>query len=537
MAVTEPLRRKLETCNARDVNVPQNGVVFGKIAVQQGLKMSILHGIRQPKVLFMKWGLHGSRLRIIFIFLCIAIVTLTVLLIRRQKNSFLGAKDFSDVQYHAKIYCNKPGNVQGEEGKLMFIKGTKRSYQIEQVHIVIRHGDRAPIVLDTLPNSKPVEISCLFNKSWDFQKELLEIKRGKDAFEVTGATVYPVIQERRTCVGGQLTPIGFSQHLNNGRFLKRQYGSFFDEIRRASNVKVKSTSYSRTVQSAASLLYGIFGDKFGTDKLIIEVESDKYRETHFLQNGSGDHIYCPALIQKLKDIWKIDNLQYLKNRVIKPMQEEYAKLFNAHIGKIASLDRLIDIIYADLCHTNELPKGPHGALSYKLARNSLGTANQLITIKHSKVAELQTLAIVSQIVAKVSQLIDERNKGESVSSRLVLFSGHDTIISPLLSLLSIHDWRWPPYASRVVFELWRDTDRTESKTKRSNHLSKFEGYFIRVLYNGEPLTSKVNICQGSLVDNQLCPVSAFVKYVADDQFDGNNYFERIKDICVGTGTE
>ena len=484
----------------------------------------------------MKWGLHGSRLKLIFFALCIFAAALIVLFVSRSK-IFIGGKDYANVQYFAKLYCNKPGTVFGDEGQLKFIKGAKRSYELQQIHLVIRHGDRAPIVLDTLPNSKPVEISCMFNKSWYFYKDLLEIKQGKEKFQVTGKKQYPVVMERVVCLGAQLTPIGFSQHLNNGKFLKRQYDSFIESIQESSQVTVKSTAYSRTVQSAASLLYGVFGDKFTEEKLKINVVNDKYRETHFLQHLSGENIFCPALSHKLKDVWKKEKLIHLSNDVIKPIQEQFAVIFNSHMGKIASLDRLVDILYANLCHDRELPMGPNGDITYKLASKSFGTADLLITVKHAQLAELQTLAIISQIVEKISQLVDEQKGGDPISSKLTIFSGHDTIISPLLSMLGVHNWRWPPYASRLVFELWKDTNGVENRGGGAKLLSKFDNYFIRVLYNGIDLTSKVIICQGQTINNQLCPVSAFVKYVSDDQFDGKNYFERIKNICIGTDTD
>ena len=496
--------------------------------------MSIFRKIRQPKVLLVKWGLQGTRLRVIFFIFCIFAAFSLVLLIRTLAPFFLD-RDYSDVQYYAKVYCNKPGNVYGLEGQLKAVKGGKRNYKLQQIHIVIRHGDRAPIVLDTLPNSKPVEISCTFNKSWSFANDLLEIRKGADVFEVAGAKKYPILQEREVCIGAQLTPVGFSQHLNNGKFLRRYYDDFIESIEHSSQVKVKSTAYSRTVQSAASLLYGLFGRRFAREKLVIDVESDKYRETHFLQHVNGEHIYCPVLAQKLREVWGDERVRYLKRTYIENIQKEFAKIFDSDVGKIASLDRLIDILYANLCHDRDLPKGPNGLVSYNLASSSFGIANQLITVKHDRIAQLQTLAIISQVIAEVAKLIDDNYA--QTSSKLVLFSGHDTVISPLLSTLGIHDWRWPPYASRLVFELWNDRDGIQYSAAESKLFSKFDNYFIRVLYNGEDLTSKVKFCEGQIVENQLCPVAAFVKFVSDDRFDGSNYFERIRNLCVGTDTD
>lgn len=38
--------------------------------------------------------------------------------------------------------------------------------------------------------------------------------------------------------------------------------------------------------------------------------------------------------------------------------------------------------------------------------------------------------------------------------KFALFSGHDTVVAPLLAALGAYDCKWPPYASHVAFELW-----------------------------------------------------------------------------------
>lgn len=47
----------------------------------------------------------------------------------------------------------------------------------------------------------------------------------------------------------------------------------------------------------------------------------------------------------------------------------------------------------------------------------------------------------------------EALSGET-STKFALFSGHDTVVAPLLAALGAYDCRWPPYASHVAFELW-----------------------------------------------------------------------------------
>jgi hypothetical protein len=77
----------------------------------------------------------------------------------------------------------------------------------------------------------------------------------------------------------------------------------------------------------------------------------------------------------------------------------------------------------------------------------------------------------------------------AASPRLTLFSGHDTVIAPVLAALGVYHGDmcvWPPYASRIVFELYISAS--------AYMVAPFKGYsiedarsnvMIRVLYNGE----------------------------------------------------
>ncbi len=114
--------------------------------------------------------------------------------------------------------------------------------------------------------------------------------------------------------------------------------------------------------------------------------------------------------------------------------------------------------------------------------------------------------------------------------KIVIFAGHDTILVPLLALFGVHDGKWPPYASRVVLELWKNSDASNVEDSE-NPYSKFEDYYFRLLYNGKTLTHGVKFCRGKLVDAELCPLKELVRYVSNDRFKKDEYFTRIRKIC------
>ena len=94
---------------------------------------------------------------------------------------------------------------------------------------------------------------------------------------------------------------------------------------------------------------------------------------------------------------------------------------------------------------------------------------------------------------------------------LAVYAGHDSVIAPVLASLGIFQHKdyckWPSYASRIVFELW---ERNTPVFRGSNEKSH-DAFFVRVLYNGNDVTSKIPMCKDrtaelgkSRVD--LCPL-------------------------------
>ena len=67
--------------------------------------------------------------------------------------------------------------------------------------------------------------------------------------------------------------------------------------------------------------------------------------------------------------------------------------------------------------------------------------------------------------------MQEAQAGSHSQPQLLLYSGHDTTIMPLLVLLGEDTLDWPPYCSNIVFELW----------ETPGWLGK--SHTVRVLYN------------------------------------------------------
>lgn len=108
--------------------------------------------------------------------------------------------------------------------------------------------------------------------------------------------------------------------------------------------------------------------------------------------------------------------------------------------------------------------------------------------------------------------------------KFALFSGHDTVIAPLLASLGAYDCLWPPYASYLAFELWTKPERSADRPKRralqeengesepgtsAAGVGKMESLpphrdegkeegneaYVRMTFNGKPVTHHITDCE------------------------------------------
>lgn len=97
----------------------------------------------------------------------------------------------------------------------------------------------------------------------------------------------------------------------------------------------------------------------------------------------------------------------------------------------------------------------------------------------------------------------------SQSNKLTVYSGHDTVIAPVLAALGVFNYnsflcRWPSYASRIIFELYK------IKQTDSGALLTSEGFYIRVLFNGIDVTAIIPTCKDDIkLHDGLCSFKQF----------------------------
>ena len=123
--------------------------------------------------------------------------------------------------------------------------------------------------------------------------------------------------------------------------------------------------------------------------------------------------------------------------------------------------------------------------------------------------------INSEVLASTTPTTSSSRK---VREHVAVFSGHDTVIAPMLSALEVFSekhpqlCKWPQYASRIIFELYERKRRRWKNNMRSRKSSEVHSleYGVRVVYNGLDVTALIPTCGEEMTktSSELCSLTA-----------------------------
>lgn len=167
---------------------------------------------------------------------------------------------------------------------------------------------------------------------------------------------------------------------------------------------------------------------------------------------------------------------------------------------------MADATLPSICHGFSLPCSNlnHQCMNLELAREAIGETDRMYCSRYAGsnggqiATKLAMYPFLSEVIAKIES-------HHTTESKITVFSGHDTVIGSVLGSLGVFKddiCKWPPYASRIVYEVYRNQ---ESKL------------FIRMIFNGVDLTSKISSCQPSNLNSKskipFCNFQDFKKQV------------------------
>lgn len=424
------------------------------------------------------------------------------------------------VREYVSYYCNFPMRTSGAEG-LLDVEDQR--FQLEMTQVLIRHGDRAPAIYIPNMDNGNYDFDCTFETSDYSHKKMFDeysqttrhfIPR---EFVRNARTDFSLLPSGRRCQIGQLTQRGFLQHFALGKHMRTAYKSLINTGIESSNLHVRSTHVTRCVQSAAAFLYGFLTkDAIMRESVTINITSNLW----FQEDENGVLHKCPSLRSRWNQ-YKQRSDYISGSAAIEPLMQQFSRVLRTSRPSLTTIVFLTDAIYTRYCYNHALPCGPGGCVSPEMAAKAMDFAMWAFAENFTGIADVATHPILIQIAKRMMDKSQQKS-----SLKFVLYSGHDSTVTPLLINLGVHDsTRYTPYAARVVFELWRDTllDTSEKPDSADN-------FYFRVLVNGEVVTSQMKFCGDSLLKGELCPVSELVSWLSDGEgFKGMD--EKYRSLC------
>ncbi|XP_069069785.1 2-phosphoxylose phosphatase 1 isoform X2 [Pleurodeles waltl] len=300
------------------------------------------------------------------------------------------------------------------------------------------------------------------------------------------------------------------QHLKNGQVLRENYlkkHKLLPSNWTAKHLYIESTGKSRTLQSGLALLYSLL-PKFDWKKINI-----RQQWSTIFCAGSCD---CPMRNHYLEEEQRRQYNFRVKSGQLERTFVEMAKVVGVPTRQLRASNP-IDSLLCHFCHNISFPCTTNGCISmehfkviksFQLEDEKESQKKQL----YYKYSLMATYPLLNQTVMRMQRIAQGRK-----DEVLVLYSGHDVTLSPVLSALGVTEARFPRFAARLVFELWVNGD-------------KIGEHFVRILYNGEDVTFQTSFCRrkSQQFGQSMCPLETFAKFVKRDMFNifnTTNYYD------------
>lgn len=348
--------------------------------------------------------------------------------------------------------------------------------RLKLVQVVFRHGARTPLSKKYWPE---------LVDAWDVCGRLYEpvglLVIDEDGGErpVNSHDAAQVATKfKGGCAKGELTREGQQQARSFGRWLRHRYVtelSFLPEDlhEAAALLYGRTTNYSRTVATLAGVLTGLLP---GAAHPITVHTTEEMDEILF-----GN----PASCQRLKTIVKTAvAAEEQPSPEVAAAQEAVRTALGLPAGEPVRWLDLHDTLMTMQTHGKValVPEGLRDpALQAVVER--LATARFMRYVvggpEDPEVLRLGMGRLMALMLERMEAAAGGKNAAsggkDAASPRLLLYSGHDSTIMPLLAVLGREVDHWPSYLANLVFELW--------ETPKGDH-------YVRVLYDKEPLRTR-----------------------------------------------
>ncbi|XP_077300200.1 prostatic acid phosphatase-like [Arctopsyche grandis] len=291
---------------------------------------------------------------------------------------------------------------------LLELTGVKTEFELVQVSLVTRHGQRTP----EAPFPKDPWCSAeLWPQGWM-----------------------------------QLTPKGAQQLKTLGEDMRRRYNTFLPLEYKREQVLIRSTRTPRTLDSAVALASGLYPNQ------TIDIYS---------QAMGCDYIFYP---QVNCSAYQAEKRRIFESKEVTEIEKNHASLFkwiSSKVGKEITHLHDIQILYTNLL-IEEQRGMKHPNWVAAVYPEPLRTLTGFELAGEAMTELSRRLRFGTTIV----DVLEHASKAGGNNSRILyVYSAHDTNVVGLLKLLGCYNNLPPGFAAMLLFEVYKDTVTQEREIK------------------------------------------------------------------------
>jgi len=422
------------------------------------------------------------------------------------------------------------------------LKSDLQSTHLLQVNAIIRHGARTPFTselhcwdddaLRTTNTTTPSNDDDDDDDEWDCRlTTLMSPPKPQDGAMFLFEKKYDALRPPQgnllggSCELGQLLHDGYDQELFNGNVLRRAYLESDNNLFLYKGLPEDLVPYDpsllyfrgddqqRTLMSGQVLIRGLFGEEIREksnegDVLISVHTSDKTMDV-LVPNAK----ICPRLDDLKEEAEGSNDFQeVMKSEEVKELEEVLKGVGTNGGERWQPVDIIHECLMTTMCTDRSLPEvlddyGTEGGIFARMTDFSTWKLFFKYFYNNAAFAKLAMGPLWAELLDKMllTYNIEDHLEKDREAPRMVLYSGHDNTIMPLLASLDFpFDYLpWTPYASMFIIEVHAILD----EKKNPNYTS---GRAFRLLYNGDVLTSKIPNCPPH---DDLCDLQYLVQLV------------------------
>lgn len=372
--------------------------------------------------------------------------------------------------------------------------------ELVSMTVVLRHGDRFHMGDSRVGDIESPRVSCKLSTEGETDKRIStyinlmnQMIGSMPTSSRVGGWRFPPYPNSSLCAPELLSPAGVRQHLKNGEELRQAYAAKLN----LSSVGAKSTDYARTYQSALAFLHGLNPQLSWSQLEIERVSSTRFCSARAVGNCACMRLDALARSARaaVKFAWEREDSAYSQ------FVAHASRLLASNVAAPYPWESAFDFLSQFTCRKLQLPCN-NGSCFLEGHVNLLWRHLQYYSRKLALNSDFESKCriemhpLLTEIASRFNSFVG-KNWLEAAPPQVLVYSGHDVTVTPLLIALGVPLGSWPPYASRLVFEQLRDT-------KRSRH-------YIRVLFNGADVTRKLRFCRKQ--DSGPCPLEDFSAFV------------------------